>query len=119
MSLQVLFATQYGPRAASSRTRVFNYLPYLRSRGVACEVVTVLPDEVVAGSQLIASEQPLRKALYYLRVAWRTVTCGFRIAYRASSFDVLFVQNWPQSDALKFQYHIYIFLHFQEILRKA
>lgn len=93
MSLQVLFATQYGPRAASSRTRVFNYLPYLRSRGVACEVVTVLPDEVVAGSQLIASEQPLRKALYYLRVAWRTVTCGFRIAYRASSFDVLFVQK--------------------------
>ena len=47
--MQVLFVTQYGPRAASSRTRVFNYLPFLRDRGVDCEVIdlqTIVPRDV-------------------------------------------------------------------------
>jgi len=91
--LQVLFVTQYGPRAASSRTRVFNYLPFLRTQGVACEVCTILPDSVIAGSQVIASRRPLRKVLYYLRAAWRTLSCGVRVACRAGRFDVLFIQK--------------------------
>lgn len=31
--MRVLFLTQYGPPAASSRTPVFQYLPYLSDRG--------------------------------------------------------------------------------------
>lgn len=91
--MQVLFVTQYGPRAASSRTRVFNYLPFLRAQGVACEVCTILPDRVIAGSQVIASRRPLRKTLYYLRATWRTLSCGVQVACRATRFDVLFIQK--------------------------
>ena len=91
--MQVLFVTQYGPRAASSRTRVFNYLPFLRAQGVDCTVLTVLPDRVIAGSQVIASRQPVRKGLYYLGAAWRTWSCGVRVIRWAARFDVLFIQK--------------------------
>ena len=90
--MQVLFVTQYGPRAASSRTRVFNYLPFLRDRGVDCEVITVLDDDMV-GSQVIASQHPVRKVLYYLRAACRTLACGVSAARRGARFDVLFIQK--------------------------
>ncbi|SVC06871.1 uncharacterized protein METZ01_LOCUS259725, partial [marine metagenome] len=90
--MQVLFVTQYGPRAASSRTRVFNYLPFLRDRGVDCEVITVLDDDMV-GSQVVASQHPMRKMLYYLRAACRTLACGVSAARRGARFDVLFIQK--------------------------
>jgi glycosyltransferase involved in cell wall biosynthesis len=91
--LLVLFVTQYGPRAASSRTRVFNYLPFLRSRGVDCDVLTVLPDAVTGGSQVIATQRPMRKMLYYLWAAWRTLACGVSAARRGARVDVLFIQK--------------------------
>ncbi len=91
--MQVLFVTQYGPRAASSRTRVFNYLTFLREQGVECHVLTVLPDDLIDGSHVVATHQPLRKILYYVRAAWRTVACGLRTAWRATGVDVLFVQK--------------------------
>jgi glycosyltransferase involved in cell wall biosynthesis len=91
--LHVLFVTQYGPRAASSRTRVFNYLPFLRSHGVECDVLTILTDDLLAGSQVIASNRPFRKMLYYLRAAWRSLFCGARMLRRAGQADVLFIQK--------------------------
>ena len=36
--MKILFVAQYGPLAASSRTRVFDYLPLLRRAGVTCDV---------------------------------------------------------------------------------
>lgn len=91
--MRVLFVTKYGPAAASSRTRVFQYLPYLRSHGVDCEVLTVLPDEALAGSRLAASSRPAARALYYLRAAWRNAVCGLRAWRRCRDADALFLQK--------------------------
>ena len=91
--MRVLFVTQYGPLAASSRTRVFNYLPFLRTRGVECTVRTILPDELAAGARLIATRQPLRKTIYYLRAVMRTLFCGLWVAASSRRFDLLFVQK--------------------------
>ena len=91
--MRVLFVTKYGPGAASSRTRVFQYLPFLRAHGVDCEVLTVLPDEALGGAQLEASRRPLAKALYYLGAAWRNAACGLRAWRRARGADALFLQK--------------------------
>ncbi|MFH1567346.1 MAG: glycosyltransferase family 4 protein [Gemmatimonadota bacterium] len=91
--MRVLFVTQYGPLAASSRTRVFQYLPYLRASGVDVRVLTVLPDRGLAGSQVLVTRNPLRKAAYYGWAARRTLACGLRTWWGARRADVLFVQK--------------------------
>ena len=91
--MRVLFVTKYGPAAASSRTRVFQYLPYLRARGVDCEVLTVRPGEAPGGSALPAGGRPLSRGLYYLRAAWRNAACGLRAWRRGRDADVLFLQK--------------------------
>jgi glycosyltransferase involved in cell wall biosynthesis len=91
--LRVLFVTQYGPQAASSRTRVFQYLPFLQKHGVVCEVLTVLPDSVLSGSQLVVTRNPVAKAFYYARTAWRTALIGLSAWRRARGADVLLVQK--------------------------
>ncbi len=91
--MRILFVTQYGALAASSRTRVLQYLPYLQQQGVATHLITVLPDRAIAGSQIDVQQQPLRKLRYYLWAAWRTWSCGFRAAWGARHHDVLFIQK--------------------------
>ena len=97
--MRVLFVTQYGPSMASSRTRVFQYLPYLHSQGVETRVITVVPDGSTSGSGLLATRSPWRKIFYYIHTWWRTLLCGWR-AWRSSlDCDLLFVQKvifpWP------------------------
>jgi hypothetical protein len=71
--VKVLFVTQYGALAASSRTRVFQYLPYLVQCGVESSVITVLPDRAIAGSQIVVTDNPLGKLRYYAWALWRTL----------------------------------------------
>ena len=97
--MRVLFVTQYGASMASSRTRVFQYLPYLHSQGVETRVITVVPDGSTSGSGLLATRSPWRKIFYYIHTWWRTLLCGWR-AWRSSlGCDLLFVQKvifpWP------------------------
>jgi glycosyltransferase involved in cell wall biosynthesis len=91
--MRVLFATQYGPTAASSRTRVFQYLPYLLQHQVRTEVITVLPDVRLSGSQVRVTRDPWRKLGYYLWATWRTLACGLRVLQRSRDCDVLFIQK--------------------------
>jgi glycosyltransferase involved in cell wall biosynthesis len=95
--MKVLFVTQYGILAASSRTRVFHYLPYLASRGICYRVLTVLPDQGLAGSQLAVTRQVWRKLFYYFWASWRTLLCGLQGWWQAKDCDLLFVQKviWP------------------------
>ena len=97
--MRVLFVTQYGASMASSRTRVFQYLPYLHRRGIETRVITVVPDGATGGPGLLATERPWRKVFYYLRTWCRSLLCGCR-AWRSSlDCDLLFVQKvifpWP------------------------
>ena len=90
--MRVLFVTQYGESIASSRTRVFQYIPFLHSRGVETRVITVVPDRGTSGSGLLATRSPWRKVFYYLHTWWRTLLCGWR-AWRSRDCDLLFVQK--------------------------
>lgn len=89
--VRILFVTQYGVLAASSRTRVFQYLPYLRALGAECRVLTVLPE--IAGSQLMVTSQSWRKLLYYAWATWRTSLCGLRAFWYARKSDLVLIQK--------------------------
>ena len=91
--MRVLFVTQYGLLAASSRTRVFQYLPYLNDSGIQSRVLTVLPDSGLAGSQIRVTRAQWRKLVYYLWAMWRTIFCGLRLGLVARRYDVLFIQK--------------------------
>jgi glycosyltransferase involved in cell wall biosynthesis len=87
--MTVLFVAQYGPLAASSRTRVFDYLPLLREAGVICDVRVVVPDGLVrmnAGGML--------KRLMYYALSWfRTVWVGWLCLFYVLRYDVVFIQK--------------------------
>lgn len=89
--VRILFVTQYGVLAASSRTRVFQYLPYLEGLGAECRVLTVLPD--ITGSQLLVTAQSWRKLLYYSWASWRTLYCGLRAFWVAWRSDLVLIQK--------------------------
>ena len=91
--MKVLFVTQYGVLAASSRTRVFQYLPYLHQHGVQSSVITVLPDKGLAGSQILVTRDRWRKLCYYVWASYRTLRCGIQAWWRARAGDVLFIQK--------------------------
>ncbi|MBT4612606.1 MAG: glycosyltransferase family 4 protein [Gemmatimonadetes bacterium] len=91
--MRVLFVTQYGSKAASSRTRVLQYLPYLQQQGLDTHVITVLPDRAIAGTQIDVRRQPWRKISYYLWAAWRTWSCGLRVCWGGFRHDILFIQK--------------------------
>ncbi len=91
--MNVLFVTQYGYLAASSRTRVFQYLPLLHAQGIHADVLTVLPDLGITGSQVLVTANRWRKLLYYAWAAWRTVRCGLAAWWRLQRYDLLFVQK--------------------------
>lgn len=91
--MKVLFATQYGMLAASSRTRVFQYLPYLQAQGIQARVITVLPDRGLGGSQLQVTHSPWSKLGYYLWAAWRTFGCGLQVWWAARDAEALFIQK--------------------------
>ena len=91
--MKVLFVTQYGTLAASSRTRVFQYLPYLHDSGIQTRVITVLPDGGIGRSQLLVTHQRWRKIVYYLWATYRTIACGIRTWVTSGAFDLLFIQK--------------------------
>lgn len=91
--MKVLFVTQYGYLAASSRTRVFQYLPLLRARGIDADVLTVLPDQGISGSQVLVTVNRWHKLIYYAWAAWRTVRSGLAAWWRLSRYDLLFIQK--------------------------
>jgi len=88
--MHVLFVAQYGPLAASSRTRVFDYLPLLSKAGVAADCVIVISDAWV---RRLNAGGVANRFLYYW-VAWvRTWFVGFCCLWRVKHCDVLFIQK--------------------------
>jgi glycosyltransferase involved in cell wall biosynthesis len=88
--MHVLFVAQYGLLAASSRTRVFDYLPLLRQSGVVADVVVVAPDKWV---RRLNAGGVVNRLLYYW-VAWfRTWCVGIRCLWSVTCYDALFIQK--------------------------
>lgn len=88
--VKVLFIAQYGSIAASSRTRVFDYLPLLKSRGVCADLEVVTPDGLIL---LGYSRNPICRLVYFFRVMWNTIRIGLRSVRSAPDYDVIFIQK--------------------------
>ncbi len=43
--MRVLYLTKYGPKAATTRYRMLQFLPYLESKGISCELSPLLEDD--------------------------------------------------------------------------
>lgn len=91
--MRVLFVMPYGRMAASSRTRVYQYLPYLDRAGIQHDILTVFPDARIEGITLPLLRGPGRKVVYYVEGWARTLCVGLRTLFRARRYDVLFFQR--------------------------
>ena len=91
--MRVLFVMPYGPMAASSRTRVYQYLPCLDRAGIQCDILTVFSDARIGGITLPLLKGWPRKVVYYVEGWFRTLVVGLRTLARAGRYDVLFFQR--------------------------
>ncbi len=86
--MRLLFLTVGSELVASSRTRVFQYLPYFRRAGMECRVIQAYSDEFIAASMarpLTAADHARHK----LRFAARVV----ELLSLAPRFDAVFIQK--------------------------
>ena len=72
---------------------MFSYIPYMESVGHTCEVITVLPDDRIGGSQIIVTRQVLQKLRYYAWAFTRTLLCGLRVVLASRRSNLVFVQK--------------------------
>ena len=85
--MRVLFLTRYPVAGASSRYRVFQYIPALRSMGITCDVQSFMDDDLYALS--FSSGKGLRKA-------WTTagaVLRRIRAVLAAGQYDIVYMQR--------------------------
>lgn len=88
--MKILFLTQWGESAASSRTRAFQYIPYLAQAGHEVRVLPLVPDAVRAWSRNL---EGAKRVPYRLVVGILTVVRVCQAAILARSSDVLVVQK--------------------------
>lgn len=88
--MNVLFVSQYSPVAASSRTRVFQYLPILKAQGIATHVETVIPDTLLAA---LSRPGLVSRLAYYARSFFRTLVVALRVCARAGRYDAIVIQK--------------------------
>lgn len=88
--MRVFFVALTGPRFAASRTRVFDYLPYLKANGVQADVAVVLPDRM---STWTYSRRGFGRLIHYIWVWWRSLRLGLRTLRFAPGYHVVFVQR--------------------------
>ena len=87
--MKILFVAQYGPLAASSRTRVFDYLPLLQRAGIICDVRIVAPNDLIKRNTRGIFSRILYYVLSYFRAWWTGWTCVFT----ASQYDAILIQK--------------------------
>lgn len=88
--MKILFLTQFGESAASSRTRAFQYVPYLAREGHEVRVLPLIPDAVRAWSKTLEGRQRIP---YCLVVGLLTILRVAQTVLVARSYDVLIVQK--------------------------
>ena len=82
--MRVLLLSRYGPLGASSRLRLYQYLPFLNSRGFEVSVMPLFDDDYL-------------KRLYSQRVSvtsvLRSYTARIIVLLRARRFDLLWIEK--------------------------
>lgn len=84
-SMNVLLLSRYGPLGASSRIRLYQYLPYLREHGITVSVVPLFDDECVRGIYTGQRQHTLRRILSYIRRVFHLVN--------ARTYDLVWVEQ--------------------------
>lgn len=85
--LRVLFLTRYPIEGASSRYRVFQYLPHFRDMGMECTVQSFMDRELYELS--LSRGRTLRKAWKTAVASWRRV----RTVLGHRAYDVVYMQR--------------------------
>ncbi len=85
--MRILFLTKYPATGASSRYRVYQYLPYLRARGVDCAVSPFYSESAYA---LIYRRGRLPAKMLAVAAGWWR---RLRDAWRLRHYDVIFCQR--------------------------
>jgi glycosyltransferase involved in cell wall biosynthesis len=116
--LRVLFLTRYPVAGASSRYRVYQYLPHLRALGVHCEVQPFMDEAMYALS--FSPGRTLRKVWHTLLAVVRRVGAvrrhrGFHVVYMQREllpFGPPLLERWLKRDGahLVFDYDDALFI---------
>ncbi len=86
-TLKILFLTRYPNEGASSRYRVYQYLPYLESMGVSCTSQSFMNQEMY--ELYFSPGSTLRKMWFFVRAL--TVRLNSLRGYR--QYDIVFMQR--------------------------
>lgn len=90
--MRVLFFTQSDEICAASRTRVYQYLPFLRAQGIEYKVIPMARGLIYKGA-LILSENRIKKLLYFLISLILNYIKSFQMLVLARHYDVIFIQR--------------------------
>lgn len=90
--MKILFLTQSDEICAASRTRVYQYLPFLRSNGIRYKVVPAVTGLTYKGA-LVLPEKKIEKLFYILLSLILTYLKSFQILALARHYDVIFIQR--------------------------
>lgn len=90
--MKVLFFTQSNEICAASRTRVYQYLPFLRSQGIKCRVVAMVTGLLYKGA-FILPENRIKKLLYVSFSLILNYIKSLQILALARYYNVIFIQR--------------------------
>lgn len=90
--MKVLFLTQSDEICAASRTRVYQYLPFLRSNKIKYKVIPVATGLIYKGA-LVLPENKIKKLFYILCSLILNYIKSFQVLILAKYYDVIFIQR--------------------------
>lgn len=91
--MKILFIISGTKRVAASRYRVYQYLPYLESRGIQYKVVSTISDFMTTLAIRSPEFNGIMRFIYYILLAAERFLRFWFIFLIAPSFDLLFLQR--------------------------
>ena len=83
--MRVLALPRYSSLGSSSRIRFYQYVPYLRSRGIEVQVIPLLGDDYIRALYFLEKQPFFSIAAGYMNRAWAYM--------KARSFDLLWIEK--------------------------
>lgn len=90
--MKVLFLAAYSNLAAASRIKVYQFLPFLKKRGVVCKVICFTPS-FVHRLRLISVDKKVLLLVYYPLSHIVKLFKIFQAVLIAKNFDIVFIQE--------------------------
>lgn len=91
--MKVLFLTAYPNLAASSRTRVYQFLPLLKKENINYKVICFVPSQMYRYNLALSSDKILPKLVYYNFIYIIRLLKTFQSVLIARNYDIIFIQK--------------------------